>query len=218
MKVCTDACLLGAYTASKLQGTEKNILDIGAGTSLLSLMLAQKSSAHIDAVELNEAAAAEASANVVASPWASQVNVLHIAIQSFEPGKKYDLIISNPPFFEADLRSADQTKNDAKHDSGLTLSDLIHIITKLLSDNGTAALLLPFARTNFVTSLATDAGLFVQSILKVKPSPVHDFFRTILVLGKTEKHFINEELCIHNEQREYSAGFTSLLKDYYLKL
>ncbi len=218
MKVCTDACLLGAYAASVLRNDELNILDIGTGTGLLALMLAQKTPAQIDAVEINEAAASQAAENVAASPWAANVRVIHTDIKTFPPGKKYDLIISNPPFFEDDLRSADQSKNDAKHNSGLTMTKLLKIIQQLLSTAGAATLLLPYARTAFVQATAAKMGFFVSAKIKVRPSPRHDFFRTILVLTQQEADLIEEEIFIHDEQRNYSPRFASLLKDYYLKL
>lgn len=218
MKVCTDACLLGAYAASELQGNESNVLDIGTGTGLLALMLAQKTNAQIDAVEIQAAAAKQASQNVLASPWATKVQVIHNDIKYFYPNKKYDCIISNPPFFEADLRSADEKKNDAKHDSGLTLSELINTIKFLLSDTGNATLLLPFARTAFAKKLVTQAGLYISASITVRPSPTHPFFRTILAITKQPIEFVEESFSIHDEQRNYSARFSALLKDYYLKL
>src|SRR5437868_5022622 len=125
MKVCTDACLFGAYIANELQSIPVNtILDIGAGTGLLSLMLAQKTTAVIDAVEIDNAAFEQAKENIAASPWKEKINTYHADISTFKTGKRYEHIISNPPFFEDDLRSNDEKKNFAKHDSSLTLENL----------------------------------------------------------------------------------------------
>ena len=112
MKVCTDACMLGAWTAGKLGGSGiNNILDIGCGTGLLSLMLSQKINASIDAVEIDADAAKQAGENISASPWAANIRVIHTSLQEFMPKKKYDLIICNPPFYENDLRSEHENKN-----------------------------------------------------------------------------------------------------------
>ncbi|MEI9959279.1 MAG: methyltransferase [Ferruginibacter sp.] len=153
MKVCTDACLFGAYVADELQsrtyGTAANILDIGTGTSLLSLMLAQKTTVPIDAVEINEAAFTQTKENIQQSAWKENITVYNTDIIQFESGKKYDCIISNPPFFEADLLSDDKNKNAAKHDTTLTLQQLLQNIERLLSDNGFFAVLLPYHRSSY---------------------------------------------------------------------
>ena len=220
MKVCTDACLLGAIVAAKISGDKavKNILDIGTGTGLLTLMLAQKCDAFIDAVEINEAAATQASENFKLSPWANKIQVLTTSLQQFISTKKYDVIISNPPFFQDDLHSRDAGKNDAKHDTGLTLQELILFIKDNLSADGNAFLLLPFHRTNFLKALAKKEGLFVNDIIFARQSPDHSFFRSIIKLGKQQTVFNQTELSIHDGQREYTPAFTALLKDYYLKL
>ena len=218
MKVCTDACLLGAYAANKMDDTVLNVLDIGTGTGLLALMLAQKTNATIDALEVNTDAAKQATENVQRSPWKERVKVYNSSVQDFEPEKKYDLIISNPPFFEGDLRSANKQKNEAKHDSTLTLKELADGIVKNLSEDGIAVVLLPYHRTDYFGAVCEPAGLFATEILKLKQSPHHAFFRSIVVLSKQSGTLKEDSMFIHDEQRQYSAKFTALLKDYYLKL
>lgn len=221
MKVCTDACLLGAIVACKLSEPENqvnNILDIGTGTGLLSLMLAQKTNAVIDAVEINEEASKQARKNFELSPWANKIQVYHTGIQHFIPAKKYDVIISNPPFFEEDLHSSDAAKNDAKHDTGLTLKELVLFIKNHLTQQGNAFLLLPFNRTTFLQSQAEKQGLFVKEVILVRQSIHHSFFRSIVQLSTQPFAITQTELSIHDGNREYTAGFTALLKDYYLKL
>ena len=221
MKVCTDACLLGAIVASKISDANipvQNILDIGTGTGLLSLMLAQKSQAKIDAVEINEEAAAQAEENFRLSPWAKKIQLYTINIQQFIPAKKYELIISNPPFFEDDLRSDNAGKNDAKHDTSLTLQELIFFIKNNLSEEGNAFLLLPYHRTAFLKTLAEKEGLFINEIISARQSPTHSFFRSVIRLSKQQTDLIQFELSIHDGQRQYTPAFTQLLKDYYLKL
>lgn len=218
MKVCTDACILGAYSSGIINGSTANILDIGTGTGLLSLMLAQKTTAGIDAIEMDEAAARQANENVQTSPWAGRIKVIHTAVQQFNSSKKYDLIISNPPFFENDLKSTNEEKNNAKHDTSLTLLELANAINENLSGDGFASILIPYHRTNYFKEISEDAGLYIHEILKVQQSPKHTFFRSIIVLAKQKGNYKEDTLFIHDDQRQYSEGFTVLLKDYYLKL
>jgi tRNA1Val (adenine37-N6)-methyltransferase len=221
MKVCTDACLLGAFVADKISGGNlpvKNILDIGTGTGLLSLMLAQKTNAAIDAVEMNEAAARQAYENIQSSPWANNIQVHHTSMQQFVVDKKYDIIISNPPFFEEDLHSPDTAKNDAKHDTTLTLRELLLFIKNNLSECGNAFLLLPYHRTTFLESMVKNEGIFIKERMLARQSPNHSFFRSILQLSKAPAAVTQTELSIHDNDRNYTAAFTALLQDYYLKL
>lgn len=140
MKVCTDACLFGAWAASdqNIKDTQK-ILDIGAGTGLLSLLLAQaNNNATITAVEIEPAAAIEAASNFKLSPWADQLNLVHDDIQNFgnHANTVYDIIITNPPFYEGDLKSPDENKNTAAHSTALPWNILIENVAKLLTDGG----------------------------------------------------------------------------------
>ena len=220
MKVCTDACVLGAWAAKKLAATtpsKLDVIDIGTGTGLLSLMLAQQLPAAIDAVELDEAAAKQANENVAASPWPNKIKVHQVNILKFEPGKKYDAIISNPPFFESDLKSSSKEKNAAKHDTALKLSELVTCIKNLLAQEGSAFILLPYHRTEHFTQLVAESGLHINEFLLVKQSPAHNFFRSALMVSKTSYMPVIEELIIHDNQRQYTAPFMELLQDYYLK-
>jgi len=221
MKVCTDACVLGAFTAKLVENADhapKHILDIGSGTGLLALMLAQKSAASIDAIEMNEAAAGQAAENFAQSPWAAKIHLMQGSIQQFISSKKYDLIISNPPFFEDDLRSVNAQKNEAKHDSSLTFQELVDAIRDNLAEDGFATVLLPYHRTPYFKNICEEAGLFVNHVMLLQQSPQHNFFRSIVVLAKQKKDYLEETLVIHDDQRQYSPAFTALLKDYYLKL
>lgn len=220
MKVCTDACLLGAWAAEKIAvlPSVKNILDIGTGTGLLSLMIAQKNATTIDAVELEENAAQQAAGNFSVSPWKERLQVFNTAIDQFDPGKKYDVIISNPPFFGDDLKSNNAFKNAAKHDSTLTLDELLQQIKRLLKENGTAYILIPFHRINYLEKLASDNGFFINEKLLVKQSVDHGYFRSLLMLSNQPGAVHTKELAIHDAQKLYSDEFTALLKDYYLKL
>ncbi len=220
MKVCTDACILGAWTAEKIGGTTiKNILDIGTGTGVLSLMLAQRSVAMIDALEINREAALQASENIAASPWAKNINVIHASLHDFKPATTYALIISNPPFYEDDLQSADENKNAAHHGTTLKLAALIMFVNDHLEINGLFSLLIPYRRLEYLETFAAAAGLYVQKKLLIRQSPTHEYFRAVLLLSKNKPEITHtNELIIHDAERNYTTAFSSLLKDYYLKL
>lgn len=221
MKVCTDACLLGAIVAKALSNSPteiENILDIGTGTGLLALMLAQETKASIDAIELNGAAAAQAQQNVIQSPWASRIRVIEKDICDVNPPAPYDFIISNPPFFEQDLKSIDPAKNAAKHDSTLTLEVLVQQINRLLNNSGSAAVLIPYDRTNHVETLLLENNLQLHKKIMVQQTDKHSFFRSILFFGKEQQITEQTTIYITDENRNYSNTFASLLKPFYLKI
>lgn len=219
MKVCTDACLFGAWAAAKAASMPiKNVLDIGTGTGLLSLMLAQKLEGNFHAVEINEKAAAQAAENFSESPWNQHLQVFHSDILAYNPSVAYDMIITNPPFFESDLRSADKEKNAAKHDTTLLLQELLAWIARHLTNAGVAAILIPAHRIDYLNKIARQEGLWIIEKMMVRQTPTHAFFRAMLLLSKKEGKMDEGEMFIHNDAREYSAEFVELLKDYYLKL
>ncbi|HEU5052942.1 MAG TPA: methyltransferase, partial [Hanamia sp.] len=189
MKVCTDSCLFGAWIAKKIEDKilrPEYILDIGSGTGLLSLMMAQKSGAKIDAVEIDENSFEQTIINFKNSAWKDRLNVFHADIKTWEAEKKYDLIISNPPFFENDLRSANQNKNLAKHHDGLTLKELLNSVKKYLNENGNLAVLLPFHRVEQFKNLATELNFFCREELLVRQTENHTFFRGMLLFGRNK--------------------------------
>ena len=223
MKVTTDACLFGAWVAAQFSESisPRSILDIGTGTGLLSLMLAQKTDANIDAVEIDHDAAIQAEGNFTASPWSEQLSVTHKDIHQFKPSHTYEAIISNPPFYENELTGNNTKKNIAHHDSGLLLQDLISIISeKLTAENGHFFLLLPEKRLDETLVMIRKQQLAIRKICKVRQSVDHGFFRA-LVHGTNKNHNeepVTEELAIRNHNNQYTEAFEALLKDYYLYL
>ena len=225
LKVCTDACIFGAWAARAIQNSKleiQNCLDIGTGTGLLALMLAQKNeNILIEAVEIDRSSAEQAAENFEASPWAGRLNVQHISIQQFvnSPTHKFDFIISNPPFFENDLKSDLAHKNISKHDESLKLDELLDCINELLTEKGKFAILLPYHRTGYFISLCEEKELYIEEKLFIKQTPQHDHFRTI-ILGSREasSHAKESSLTIRKEEGIYSDEFVELLKDYYLYL
>ncbi len=220
MKVTTDGCLFGAWCAREIKSSEfkmQNALDIGTGTGLLSLMIAQKNDVVIDAVEIDEQAAAQAGANVAGSPFSTEINVVHQNILDFEK-QEYDFIISNPPFYENELTSPSVTKNTAHHSYELSWKTLFSIIGKKLKDTGKFFLLLPAKRWKEVEELLKRQNLCANKIVFVKQSPPHSAFRILLQGSKGNSEPTVEELTICDTERKYTSPFKELLKDYYLKL
>jgi tRNA1Val (adenine37-N6)-methyltransferase len=219
LKVCTDACLFGAWIAQLLPaGFNGTILDVGTGTGLLSLMLAQASPGEIDAVEIDAAAQRQAAANFAGSPWSERLRIHAADFLQFQPEKKYGLIISNPPFFEGSLKSADAGKNAAKHDSTLRLAPLISKAAGMLAPGGRLALLLPFQREAEAVSCAANNQLQLQRQAQVRPTGGKPFFRSMLLFGKENEPCRQEVITIHDNGRQYTQAFTGLLQPYYLNL
>jgi tRNA1Val (adenine37-N6)-methyltransferase len=220
MKVCTDACLFGSL-APALPSKQWRVLDIGTGTGLLALMYAQKHpEATIDAIEIDGAAAQQAMENFTASPWHEKLMVYNTSIQQFAASnqQQYDCILSNPPFFENDLRSENTKRNIALHSSELSLEELIISIDRLLKDDGIFGVLLPFHRTVYFEMLAAEKSFHLSKKILVKQTPRHPYFRSILFFGRKENAAIEEGMIIKNEANEYTPEFVELLRDYYLYL
>jgi tRNA1Val (adenine37-N6)-methyltransferase len=218
MKVCTDACLFGAIVANKVKvETLFDILDIGAGTGLLSLMIAQQTNAAIDAVEIDIDTCTQAKENIAQSPFRN-IGISNADISNFFPDHPYDLIISNPPFFEGDLKSGHITKNMAKHDTTLTLQQLLIAVQNYLKTDGFFAILLPYHRLVYCIGEAAKCGLLLAQKILVKQTPTHDYFRGILFFTRHLSIVQTEEVIIKKESGVYSEKFINLLKDYYLNL
>lgn len=222
MKVCTDACLFGAWTGSLLNQmglSPKHMLDIGTGTGLLSLMLTQAlPNAHITAIEIDTQAAGQAQQNFKDAPWSDRMEVITGDVCSFQSPHLYSFIISNPPFFEQDLKSPDQQRNLALHDAGLTLATWWQATSRLLEPNGHCALLLPSFREMDARKIAATHGFHAQHMVQVHQTERHQAFRSMLFFGREEGVTVTEEKIIISEAGTYTNRFTSLLSPFYLKL
>ena len=220
MKVCTDACLFGAWVAIKIEENKikaDNILDIGCGTGLLSLMIAQKSTAQIDAVEIDIEAFEQAEENAGLSTWKDRIRIHNTSITNFNSSYKYDLIICNPPFYENQLKSNDDGRNKAMHATTLTYLELAKALKNNLATNGFAAVLLPNSCVKDFEEFLLLQQLFIVEKLNVAHSPLHPFFRSILLISEVKAELSEQSLSIKNIDKEYSVEFIKILKDYYLK-
>ncbi len=220
MKVCTDACFFGACIANIISNSKSqisNCLDIGAGTGLLSLMLAQKTKVVIDAIEIEEDAFDQAKENFSNSPWSQRLRAFHTDVKHFVSAVKYDFIISNPPFYQNDLVSPLRTKNVAKHSTGLNADELLVVIKNLLNKSGRFAVILPIHRIAYFEKLAMENCFFLNEKILIKPTSDHHNIRGILVFGQTNISTAINELVIKNKDGKYTADFTRLMSDYYLR-
>ena len=223
MKVTTDACLFAAWCATIVNrelSTVNRLLDIGTGTGLLSLMIAQKNSnTIIDAVEIDEQAAMQAASNFQSSLWSEKLNVHHSSIQQYNPTNRlYDFIISNPPFFNNDLKSDNTKRNLALHGEALSLEELLLSVQKNITENGKFAILLPYHRTDYFEKLMKDELFSLEEKVLVKQTPHHPYFRSMLLFSKNTSAAKQKEIMIKDEFNDYSTEFIELLKDYYLYL
>ena len=225
MKVTTDACLFGGWVAEEINNEKlimNTCLDIGTGTGLLALMLAQKNpGAFIDAIEIDAQAMRQAKENASSSPWGETVHIINADARSFQPSKKYDTIISNPPFYEKEIRSSNDNKNIAHHSDELKLYEILTIIKNNLTINGSFFLLLPYKRNKEIHLHLKGRELQISKVVFARQSVKHDYFR-IMLKGRLHQNENKEtefnEISIWNEKQEYTKEFTTLLKDYYLRL
>ena len=223
MKVTTDSCLFGAWVAREVQNKKVNLrtmLDIGVGTGLLTLMIAQKNpQLIIDGIEIDENAWTQAKENISEAGFNNEIRVSNGDIYQHISENKYDVIVCNPPFYENELKSTNSLKNVAHHDKGLLLEDLLPIINARLSINSIFYLLLPFKRKKEIETLFERNHLYATKKISVSQSVKHDFFR-LFIEGKRNEETLTEEneMSICYETGEYTTEFIHLLKDYYLYL
>ena len=222
MKVTTDGCLFGGFVANRNNNSTlviNNCLDIGTGTGLLSLLLAQKKDCFIDAIEIDLAASEQAKENSESSSFVNKINIIQADARKFSFEKKYDLIISNPPFYEKELKGDEEKKNIAHHREELPLTDLLTIIKDNLNTNGKFYLLLPFKRNEEIKKLIAANNFQIETIIYIRQTVNHDYFR-IIVSGKfsteNQEETLLEEMAIKDEIGNYTLAFVTLLKDYYL--
>ena len=235
MKVTTDSCLFGAWIVNQINNEQliiNNLLDIGTGTGLLTLTYAQKNShAQIDAIEIDEDSFEQAKENIAASPWDDRIKIFHGDARNFEFPYKYDVIISNPPFYENELKSDNLKRNLALHGNKLALDELLLVIQSNLSETGIFFLLLPYKRQEDIRKIFEKYKFSMRQIIFIRQSVKHDYFRMIIMGKRKSTEFIQtsfDEISIRNDpstlrqaqssEQQYTQQFVELLKDYYLYL
>lgn len=218
LKVCTDACILGAWFAAKT-GDHNFILDIGSGTGLLMMMLAQQSAAEIHGIEIDLPSFKQLKENIGQNDWRERLKVFPGDVRSYRFPEKYDFIICNPPFFENDLVSASEEEQVAKHSLKLSWPELLDAIDRNLQPSGSFGVLIPAVRTRYFIELASERSFYPTEILRVQQKRGSSSFRAILHFSRHREEFVPEfDLVIREESGDYSAEFTELLKPYYLYL
>lgn len=215
MKVGTDGVLLGAW--SKI--IDDNTLDIGTGTGLIALMLAQRTqTALIDAIEIDEVASKEAQENFNTSNWKGRLTIINKPLQNYTPQKKYNSIVSNPPFFIDATKAPETIRNTARHTDSLSFAELIKSAKSLLANDGVFSLILPINEAEQFIQLAFEAQFYLNRKCLVKPNPTKAAKRVLMEFSFNESTILEEELTIETGKRHvYTEEYISLTKDFYLK-
>lgn len=219
MKIGTDGVLLGAWTP--LINNPYNLLDIGAGTGILSLMLAQRSNLEqIDAIEIDEGAYEQCVENFEASPWSDRLFCFHAGLDEFvdDPEDEYDLIISNPPFYTDTFKSENTQRDIARFEDALPFEELIEAADLLLSENGIFSVIIPYKEETKFVSMCKELELFPLKITRVKGTPTAEIKRSLLAFTRIEQTPIIDELTIEISRHQYTPEYIALTEDFYLKM
>ncbi len=219
MKVGTDGVLLGAWASIK--NNPESILDIGAGTGLIALIMAQRCFAEtIDALEIDEDAYEQCVSNFETSDWGDRLFCYHAGLDEFvdEWEDPYDLIISNPPFYSEDVSSGDAARDNARQSQSLPFDELLEGVSKLMAPNGSFATIIPFKEEETFLKLANSFKLYPQRITRVKGAPTSEIKRSMMQFGFEKVTVDTDELTIELGRHKYTEAYVALTKDFYLKM
>lgn len=221
MKVGTDGVLLGAW--APIDHKPFSVLDIGAGTGLIALMLAQRSQAEqIDAIEIDENAFEQCVDNFENSPWNDRLFCFHASLDDFMDDledEEYDLIVSNPPFYSEDFKTENESRDLARFQDALPFEDLVEAASVLLSETGVLAVIVPYKEEVRLITLAEEYHLFPLKITRVKGTPTAEIKRSLVAFSFAETHELPiDELVIETTRHQYTEDYIALTKDFYLKM
>lgn len=219
MKVGTDGVLLGSWAS--IDNNLETILDIGAGTGLIALMMAQRSTAEtIDALEIDEDAYEQCVSNFDSSDWADRLFCYHAGLDEFvdEWEEPYDLIVSNPPFYSEEVSSGDASRDKARQNQSLPFDELLEGVSKLMAPKGSFATIIPFKEEIGFLQLAKTFKLYPRRITRVKGNATSEIKRSLIQFGFEKLELEINELIIEIVRHEYTEDYISLTKDFYLKM
>lgn len=217
MKVGTDGVLLGAWASVR---NAHKILDVGTGTGLVALMLAQRSlpDADIVALEIDKAAAGQAGENVARSPWKERIEVVQADFRNYQSSDKFDVIVSNPPYFVDSLECPDQQRNAARHNDSLTYEELLEGVAGLLAEDGAFTIVIPTDVADRVKMIATAKNLYTVRQLNVITKPGGIPKRTLITFTFSNQECVVEELLTELARHQYSEEYIALTREYYLNM
>jgi tRNA1Val (adenine37-N6)-methyltransferase len=220
MKIGTDGVLLGAWTP--IDNNPFSVLDVGTGTGIIALMLAQRSAAEqIDALEIDEDAYEQATDNFENSPWNDRLFCFHAGLDEFveEPEDEYDIIVSNPPFYSEDFKSNNEQRDLARFQDAMPFEQLIEAAALLLSEKGVFSVIIPFKEESTFLALAHKQELYPLKMTRVKGTPTSETKRSLLAFSRNcNADSTVEELIIETERHCYTPEYITLTKDFYLKM
>ena len=216
MKIGTDGCLLGAWTDIN---KSENILDIGTGSGVVALMLAQRSNAKIDAVEIDNEAFLQASDNFLKSPWNERLHIFHSSIQEYTKScdKKYDLIVSCPPYFLNSMKAPDKQRKLARHTDSLTFEELLSASLRLLKPDGKFCVIIPFDLNKLFCDKALIEGYYVSKATHMIPKEGKEPLRILLQMEREKKSCTCDSITILDKTgKSYTQEYIELTKDFYI--
>ena len=217
MKVGTDGVLLGAWADAGTGHTR--ILDVGAGTGLISLMMAQRNpEAEITGIEIEENSYNEAIENIANSPWRNRISVVNENYLEYTSSEKFDMIVSNPPFFTNGLLAPNQARATARHAQELDIFSFLEKAESLLNDNGIISFIYPYADLQLVNESVKKAGLYLNKINYVYPRADLPCKRILCECSRTETHLVERSFSIELDRHIYTPEYIELTKDFYLKM
>jgi len=217
MKIGTDSILFGSWL--KMNPCYKSILDIGSGTGLLSLMMAQKNpESSITALEIDVDAYSQAQGNIANSRWTNRIDLVHTNANLWKSIKKYDLLISNPPYFENSLLGENSARTKARHQVDFKIEDLLSLWEKNGSEKSELACVLPYDQAEILINLAVNKSYFLKHQTLVRSTKEGKVIRQLLLFSKEKAPMVMSELCIYTLGKQYTKAYIDLTVDFYLGL